>query len=126
MFSMIKWKNPHKILFSLCEYYCFMAEIYSNGYVKHIKHHICLFWKNWGIFKNQPLLLWIFAFTFKGCKSMINKPMKTSLLEQFSVENNKIWSLKMCHYYASTVKSSISGFPDETERELCRNAMRIV
>ena len=51
---------------------------------------------------------------------------KDSLPEQFSVENNKIWSLKMCHYYASTVISSISGFPDETGRELYRNAMRII
>lgn len=25
-----------------------------------------------------------------------------SLLEQFSAENNKIWSLKMCHHYASS------------------------
>lgn len=47
-----------------------------------------------------------------------------TLLEQFSVESDKICSFKMCHYLASTVKSSMSGSPEATKRELYRNRVK--
>lgn len=118
--------KQHKILFSLCEYYCFMSEN-STGYVKHIKSnmYVC-FGKTGAYIRISHCSYGYLLSPFKAANQWPTKPIKTVYLSNFQLKTTKSDPLKMCHYYVNTVISSISGFPDETERELYRNAMRII